>query len=276
MLDDHTPARRRVGDRQDYPDIETIVVDDGSRNVADVIPVHDEFCSGRFQIVRQPDNGESELPGGRLRSGAWRPRRDYRLRHGLEPNAIRTIVRRFSDPRVGAVTGNVEVINDRHHLLTRLISQRYWMAFNQERAAQSYFGVVMCASGPFSAYRRSIIDAVKHRYVTQSFPRRNLHLRRRPPSDQPRARGRSPRRLRGGRRGAHARPRDDHNLPAPAGPLEQELLLAELADILAIEMFVFDSGADARAATATGQIKGDSIGEATDQAALDTPSTAGQ
>jgi hypothetical protein len=42
-------------------------------------------------------------------------------------------------------------------------------AFNQERAAQSLFHVVTCCSGPFAAYRRSVIDRVKDRYVSQTF-----------------------------------------------------------------------------------------------------------
>ncbi len=47
---------------------------------------------------------------------------------------------------------------------------------------------------------------------------------------------------------------------------------------LVVEMFVFDSSASdgVRTATAQGQTQDDSIGEATDEAALDRPSSAGQ
>ncbi len=47
---------------------------------------------------------------------------------------------------------------------------------------------------------------------------------------------------------------------------------------LVVEMFVFDSAADAkdRAATAQGQTQHDTIGEATDDDALDSPAAAGQ
>lgn len=47
---------------------------------------------------------------------------------------------------------------------------------------------------------------------------------------------------------------------------------------LVVEMFVFDSAAHAedRAATAEGQTQDDSIGEATDEQALDRPSGPGQ
>lgn len=87
----------------------------------------------------------------------------------LPPQAIGLIVQRFKDPSVGAVTGDVQVENRRVNVLTRLIGYRYWSAFHQERAAQSYFRVLMCCSGPFSAYRRCIIEQVKEKYTSQRF-----------------------------------------------------------------------------------------------------------
>ena len=157
-------------DRQDYPEIEAIVVDDGSLNVEQLLPVHDEFSKGRFRVVLQPDNtGKRNCQAVVFDHALGDIVVTIDSDTVLEPDAIRKIVRRFEDPNVGAVTGNVEVINKGQNLLTRLISYRYWTAFNQERAAQSYFGVVMCASGPFSAYRRSIIDQVREGYINQHF-----------------------------------------------------------------------------------------------------------
>jgi hyaluronan synthase len=157
-------------DRQDYPEVEAIVVDDGSTNVAELLPVHDEFSSGRFRVILQEDNGGKRNCQAVVFEKAMG---DIVITVDsdtvLLPDAIRKIVRRFQDPKVGAVTGDVQVINKRQNLLTRLIAYRYWTAFNQERAAQSYFGVVMCASGPFSAYRRSIIDQVREAYINQRF-----------------------------------------------------------------------------------------------------------
>jgi cellulose synthase/poly-beta-1,6-N-acetylglucosamine synthase-like glycosyltransferase len=43
------------------------------------------------------------------------------------------------------------------------------VAFNVERAAQSFCRSMLCCSGPFSAYRRSVIDAVKDNYAGQLF-----------------------------------------------------------------------------------------------------------
>lgn len=84
-------------------------------------------------------------------------------------NGINTIIKQFRNPNVGAATGDVKVLNKDENLLTKLILYRYWIAFNQERAAQSNFNAVMCCSGPFSAYRASIIKKIKEQYVTQTF-----------------------------------------------------------------------------------------------------------
>ena len=46
---------------------------------------------------------------------------------------------------------------------------RYWIAFNQERAAQSWFRTVLCCSGPLAAYRRSVLEIVWNDYVRQRF-----------------------------------------------------------------------------------------------------------
>lgn len=87
-----------------------------------------------------------------------------------DPRAIHRLLNHFKiDSRIGAVTGNVRVENKETSILTRLISYRYWLAFNQEREAQSLSGVVFCCSGPFSAYKKTIIDKIKEKYISQVF-----------------------------------------------------------------------------------------------------------
>ncbi len=86
----------------------------------------------------------------------------------LQPNTLSYLVQRFQDPTIGAVTGDVKVIKTKS-LLSQLIAGRYWSAFNQERAAQSLFGTVLCCSGPLAAYRNSVIQVVKEKYISQQF-----------------------------------------------------------------------------------------------------------
>ena len=156
---------------QDHPAIEVIVVDDGSANLAEHDAVYADFA-GRGWMILCPRENRGKRAAQKL--GFDRARGEVVVTIDSDtiletPQAIRMIQRRFADPRVAAVTGNVAAANRDQNLLTRLIGYRYWTAFNQERAAQSLFGVVMCCSGPFSAYRRSVIDAVKDDYVAQRF-----------------------------------------------------------------------------------------------------------
>lgn len=61
------------------------------------------------------------------------------------------------DDKIGCATGNLKVFNT--HLLGRIVNARYGYAFNFERGAMSYFGVMNCCSGPLSIYRSDIIDS---------------------------------------------------------------------------------------------------------------------
>jgi hyaluronan synthase len=157
-------------DSQDYPRLEAFVVDDRSVNRDELLDVLEEFASGRFRVMLPAENrGKREAQRSVLDEVAGEIIVTTDSDTILPRNAVRRIVARFTDPTIGAVTGDVRVTNKRDNLLTRLISYRYWSAFHQERAAQSYFNVVMCCSGPFAAYRRDVVDRIKDDYVTQVF-----------------------------------------------------------------------------------------------------------
>lgn len=53
-----------------------------------------------------------------------------------------------SDERYGAVGGDVQILNLSESYISFMSSLRYWMAFNVERACQSFFDCVSCISGP--------------------------------------------------------------------------------------------------------------------------------
>jgi hyaluronan synthase/N-acetylglucosaminyltransferase len=157
-------------DAVDYPRLEAIVVDDRSRDRDSLLDLLEEYVGGRIRVVLQPDNRGKRVSQRAVLDEA---RGDIIVTIDSDTtitrDGIRKLVSHFADPEVGAVTGDVRVRNRGTNLLTRLISYRYWNAFHQERAAQSLFRTVMCCSGPFSAYRRSVVDAVKEDYVSQRF-----------------------------------------------------------------------------------------------------------
>ncbi|XP_055029910.2 hyaluronan synthase 3 [Misgurnus anguillicaudatus] len=73
------------------------------------------------------------------------------------------------DPDVGAVGGDVQILNKYASWISFLSSVRYWMAFNVERACQSYFGCVQCISGPLGMYRNSLLQDFLEPWYNQTF-----------------------------------------------------------------------------------------------------------
>jgi hyaluronan synthase/N-acetylglucosaminyltransferase len=157
---------------QDYPGrVEVHIVDDLSPNRDQLMAVYEEYGRRAGWTIHLPEVNrgkrhaqDSALPYLR---GSLVMTVDSDTR--IASDGIRTIIEPFADPTVGAVTGDVRVSNRSRNLLTLLIDLRYWVAFNQERAAHSLFGAVLCCSGPFSVYRRDLLMRVWPRYVSQTF-----------------------------------------------------------------------------------------------------------
>jgi hyaluronan synthase len=88
----------------------------------------------------------------------------------LHANATLELVRVLdAQPHVGAVGGDVKILNDGDSIVSFLSSLRYWMAFNVERACQSYFGCVSCISGPLGLYRNSVLQQYLNLWSDQKF-----------------------------------------------------------------------------------------------------------
>lgn len=69
---------------------------------------------------------------------------------------------------VGAVTGNVEIIN-KTNFISFMTHLRYWFACNVERAYQSYNGCVMCVSGPIGLYKMKYLRLFLDKWYNQQF-----------------------------------------------------------------------------------------------------------
>lgn len=150
------------------------VIDDGSKNIKNLVLVYqraEELFGNKVKIILNKEN-----KGKRLIHKQAFDLIDTDIIVTIDSdtliseNGLVEIVDDFiRDYKVGAVSGYVGVENKEKNFLTRLISYRYWLAFNQERAAQSYWSCVTCCSGPFSAYRNRVIQRVKEKYATQRF-----------------------------------------------------------------------------------------------------------
>ncbi|XP_053330087.1 hyaluronan synthase 1-like [Spea bombifrons] len=69
----------------------------------------------------------------------------------------------------GAVGGDVRILNTYDSFISFMSNLRYWMAFNVERACQSYFDCVSCISGPLGMYRNDVLQTFLEDWYGQKF-----------------------------------------------------------------------------------------------------------
>jgi chitooligosaccharide synthase NodC len=157
---------------QDYPGtVRVFLVDDGSPNRAEVMPVLDRYGAlpGWTVVLPEANAGKRHAQHAAIELGRAELVLTIDSDTQVAPDGVTRMVERFDDTRVGAVTGSVRVSNADTNLLTRLIDLRYWVAFHQERASHALFGAVLCCSGPLSMYRRRVLVTVWPRYMAQTF-----------------------------------------------------------------------------------------------------------
>ena len=87
----------------------------------------------------------------------------------IESDGLAHIMADFRDPRVGASSGSADVMNKAQNRMTKMQQVRYFVAFRVVKGSESVFGAVTCASGCFSAYRRSALLEVLERWENQRF-----------------------------------------------------------------------------------------------------------
>jgi poly-beta-1,6 N-acetyl-D-glucosamine synthase len=143
-----------------YPYYEIIAVDDGSTdNTYERMREFEGNHYGvRVSVFRKENSGKADT----LNYGIRRSRAPIVVcmdaDSRLTPAALRYAVRHFADPYVGAVAGNVKVIN-RHNIWTKLQALEYIEGLNIVRKAQAFWRTVNVIPGPIGIFRRAAIEA---------------------------------------------------------------------------------------------------------------------
>src|SRR5688572_22498692 len=124
----------------DYPSYEVLVVDDGST-----------------RVVSKANNGKASA----LNAGISLARHPFVLcmdgDSRLSRDTLKAALRHFRDPNVGAVAGNVKVVN-RRNLWTRLQALEYIEGLNMARRAQAFVRTVNIIPGPIGIFRRDVLQ----------------------------------------------------------------------------------------------------------------------
>lgn len=87
----------------------------------------------------------------------------------LDRHAISRLIIPFEDPRVGATTGDVRLLNEKKNIITRMVGAYYWIGLHIYKEAQSSIGMVVCCSGCLSAYRTSLLEEIIDDFANQTF-----------------------------------------------------------------------------------------------------------
>ncbi len=88
----------------------------------------------------------------------------------VAPQTLRQLVSPFvHDPKVGAVAGNVRILNRREGFIPKMLEVSFAYSFDFLRAGQSVINSVMCTPGALSAYRSEVVKQVLPAWIDQRF-----------------------------------------------------------------------------------------------------------
>ncbi len=147
--------------RMDYPELEVIVIDDGSNDDTLEVARRWEGRHGAFEVrvFTKANGGKSTA----LNAGIDQSRHEFVLCMDadawIEPQSLRVAMPHFADESIGAVAGNVKVVN-RDHWLARLQALEYIEGLNMPRRAQGFMAAVNIVPGPLGVFRIEALQDV--------------------------------------------------------------------------------------------------------------------
>jgi len=142
-----------------YPYYEIIAVDDGSTDgtYEKMKEFEGNHYGVRVSVYRKENSGKADALNYGIRRSKAQLVVCMDSDSRLTPEALRYAVYHFEDPSVGAVAGNVKVIN-RHNIWTKLQALEYIEGLNIVRNAQAYWRTVNVVPGPMGVFRRTAIE----------------------------------------------------------------------------------------------------------------------
>jgi cellulose synthase/poly-beta-1,6-N-acetylglucosamine synthase-like glycosyltransferase/peptidoglycan/xylan/chitin deacetylase (PgdA/CDA1 family) len=141
----------------DYPNLEVIVIDDGSTDdTSEQVRTH--FAGdARVRLFRVPNGGKAAGLNIGLKEARGHVVVALDADTHFEKDAISKLVRWFQDPAVGAVAGNAKVGN-RVNMITRWQALEYVTSQNLERRALAALGCITVVPGAIGAWKREALE----------------------------------------------------------------------------------------------------------------------
>jgi poly-beta-1,6 N-acetyl-D-glucosamine synthase len=142
----------------DYPNFEILVVDDGSTDdtYAKASALAGDHGHVTVRVITKPNGGKSRALNTAIRAARGEIVLCMDGDSKLTPDTLREGVKHFLDPSLGAVAGNVKVVN-RTNLVCKLQALEYIEGLNMARKAQGFFRMVNIIPGPVGLFRKSAL-----------------------------------------------------------------------------------------------------------------------
>jgi cellulose synthase/poly-beta-1,6-N-acetylglucosamine synthase-like glycosyltransferase/peptidoglycan/xylan/chitin deacetylase (PgdA/CDA1 family)/spore germination protein YaaH len=142
--------------KSDYPGLEVIVIDDGSRDATAQVLLDAFGSEKRVNVLTIPNSGKATA----LNTGLANAKGEIVVALDADTlfgtDTISHLARWFADPHIGAVAGNAKVGN-RINAITCWQALEYIVAQNLERRALSALDTLTVVPGAVGAWRRSVL-----------------------------------------------------------------------------------------------------------------------
>jgi cellulose synthase/poly-beta-1,6-N-acetylglucosamine synthase-like glycosyltransferase/peptidoglycan/xylan/chitin deacetylase (PgdA/CDA1 family)/spore germination protein YaaH len=140
----------------DYPKLEILVVDDGSLDRTAELVRTNFARDPRVRLLLQSNHGKPSALNHGLSEAAGEIAVCIDADTIVDPDAIPRLVRHFVDEKVGAVAGNVKVMN-RNRWLTRWQALEYITSQNLEKRAFDLLNCIPVVPGAVGAWRTDLL-----------------------------------------------------------------------------------------------------------------------
>ncbi len=143
----------------DYPAYDVLVIDDGStdQTYAKAAELEGYYGRATVRVVSKSNGGKASA----LNTGIGLARTPFVLcmdgDSRLAVGTLKHAMPHFRNPHVGAVAGNVKVVN-RRNMWTRLQALEYIEGLNMARRAQGFVHAVNIVPGPIGIFRRDALS----------------------------------------------------------------------------------------------------------------------
>lgn len=146
---------------QTYPNIEILVVDDGSSDRTYALAKTFEFDDGHrsLKVLSKPNGGKSRALNFAIKKAKGNLICCVDADSKLDKFAVELLVQHFKDPEIAAVAGSVSVVNT-DTFLTKLQALEYIQGLNMVKNGQSFLKLVNIIPGPLGMFRKEAMREV--------------------------------------------------------------------------------------------------------------------